>query len=48
MPITVPPTWPDVALARAISRNTTPPTERAASVLTWAADEHVVCALTLG
>ncbi|GKQ50964.1 phosphatase PAP2 family protein [Bradyrhizobium sp. Ce-3] len=48
MPITVRPTQPDIAIARVISRNTTPPTERAASILTWAADEHVVCALALG
>ncbi|PAY04711.1 phosphatase PAP2 family protein [Bradyrhizobium sp. UFLA03-84] len=48
MPITVRPTTPDIAIARTISRNTTPPTERAASILTWVADEHVVCAATLG
>ncbi|MGY4479985.1 phosphatase PAP2 family protein [Bradyrhizobium sp. USDA 3364] len=48
MPITVRPTKPDIAISRAISRNTTPPAERAASILTWVADEHVVCALTLG
>ncbi|MHC2252713.1 hypothetical protein ACVILK_002405 [Bradyrhizobium embrapense] len=42
MPITVRPTKPDIAIARVISRNTTPPTERAASILTLAADEHVV------
>ncbi|MCC8982974.1 phosphatase PAP2 family protein [Bradyrhizobium acaciae] len=48
MPITVRPTKSDIAIARAISRNTTPPTERVASILTWAADEHVVCALALG
>ena len=48
MPVTVPPSKADIVVARAIARNTTPPTERAASVLTWAADEHVVCALALG
>ncbi|WP_347336829.1 hypothetical protein [Bradyrhizobium embrapense] len=42
MPITVRPTKPDIAIARVISRNTAPPTERAASILTWAADEHVL------
>ncbi|MHC2251180.1 membrane-associated phospholipid phosphatase [Bradyrhizobium embrapense] len=48
MPITVRPTRPDIAIARAIARGTTPPTERAASILTWAADEHIVCAVALG
>ena len=48
MPITVRPTTSDIAIARTISRNTTPPPERAASILTWVADEHVVCAVTLG
>jgi membrane-associated phospholipid phosphatase len=48
LPITVPPSRPDIAIARAIVRNTTPPTERVASIATWAADEHIVCGVVLG
>jgi membrane-associated phospholipid phosphatase len=48
LPITVRPSKADIIVARAVSRNTSRPTERAASIATWAADEHVVCGLALG
>ena len=38
----------DRLIARAIARNVNAPTERLAQKLTWAADEHVLCALALG
>ncbi|MCA1453538.1 phosphatase PAP2 family protein [Bradyrhizobium sp. BRP22] len=44
----VQPTRADKAIAGAVSEYTTPTTERAAKVLTWGADEHVLCALALG
>jgi undecaprenyl-diphosphatase len=43
--ITVRPTATDVAIANSIASHTNPPTEEAAEVLTWGADEHVLCAL---
>jgi len=46
--IRVRPTRADIAIAGAISRHTGPATERAAGRLTWAADEHVICALAAG
>jgi membrane-associated phospholipid phosphatase len=44
--ITVRPTAADVAIANSIASHTNPPTEEVAAVLTWGADEHVLCALT--
>jgi hypothetical protein len=44
----VQPTRTDRAIAGAVSEYTTPTAERAAEVLTWGADEHVLCALALG
>jgi undecaprenyl-diphosphatase len=44
--ITVRPTAADVAIANSIAARTNPPTEEVAGVLTWGADEHVLCALT--
>ncbi|MFH0300722.1 phosphatase PAP2 family protein [Bradyrhizobium sp. 31Argb] len=44
----VQPTRADKAIADTVSEYTTPTTERAAEVLTWGADEHVICALALG
>ncbi len=46
--ITVHPTKTDVALADTIAAHTGPRTEAAAEVLTWGADEHVLCALAAG
>jgi undecaprenyl-diphosphatase len=42
------PTYADKAIARSIARHTSPTTERAAKLLTWGADEHVLCALAVG
>ncbi|MEO8832703.1 MAG: phosphatase PAP2 family protein [Bradyrhizobium sp.] len=44
--LTVRPTAADVAIANSIASHTNPPTEKVAGVLTWGADEHVLCALT--
>jgi membrane-associated phospholipid phosphatase len=44
--ITVRPTAVDVAIANFIATHTNPPTEEAAGVLTWGADEHILCGLT--
>jgi undecaprenyl-diphosphatase len=44
--VTVRPTDADVAIARAISRNTGPAPERLARALTWGADEKVLLTLT--
>ena len=46
--IRVRPTQADVSIANAIARHTDRPTETAAEVLTWAADEHIICALAAG
>jgi membrane-associated phospholipid phosphatase len=43
MPITIQPTSADVRIARAVARHTDWRTERAAEVLTWGADEHILC-----
>jgi membrane-associated phospholipid phosphatase len=48
MPITVSPTRTDIVIAQAIARHTTPAAERASEVMTWGADEHVLCAIALG
>ena len=47
-PITVRPTRADLSVAKIVSAHTGPRTERAAEVLTWGADEHVLCALAVG
>ena len=41
MPVTIRPTGADIAIARAIVRNTKPAPEAVASALTWGADEKV-------
>jgi hypothetical protein len=46
--MTVRPTAFDVAVANEISSHTGPRTEQAAEVLTWGADEHILCALAAG
>ena len=42
------PTQADVAIANAISAHAGPGSEEAAEVLTWGADEHLLCALAAG
>jgi PAP2 superfamily protein len=42
------PTYPDRVIADAVSEHTTPTVERVAELLTWGADEHLLCALALG
>jgi membrane-associated phospholipid phosphatase len=44
MPVIVRPTRIDERIARLIARDTTPRTEKIAEVLTWGADEHILCA----
>ena len=44
MPVTVRPTRADKEIARVIARNTSTATEETAEILTWGADEHVLCA----
>ncbi|MGY3615910.1 phosphatase PAP2 family protein [Bradyrhizobium sp. USDA 10063] len=44
----VQPTRTDKIIADTVSEYTTPTAERVAEVLTWGADEHVLCALALG
>ena len=46
--ITIRPTKPDRWVANAIARDTNARTEDAAGVLTWGADEHVLCLLAAG
>jgi undecaprenyl-diphosphatase len=47
VPITVRPTGTDIAIARAIARNTEPAPEEVARALTWGADEKVLLVLAL-
>jgi membrane-associated phospholipid phosphatase len=47
-PIRVPPTSADVSIANAIAARTGRSTEQAAKVLTWGADEHILCAMAGG
>lgn len=47
-PLTIRPTRADVSLANAIAAHTGPRMEAAAQILTWGADEHVLCALAAG
>jgi hypothetical protein len=46
--VRVPPTRSDVSIANMIARHTGRPTEQAAELLTWGADEHVLCAVAAG
>jgi hypothetical protein len=47
-PITVRPTRADLSIANAVSAHTRPGVERTAEILTWGADEHVLCFLAAG
>ena len=47
MPVTVRPTGADIAVARAITRNTKPAPEAVARALTWGADENVLLVLAV-
>jgi membrane-associated phospholipid phosphatase len=47
-PIRVPPTSADVSIANTIAARTGRSTEQAAKVLTWGADEHILCAMAGG
>ena len=42
------PTKADIEIAERISEHTSPAVEQIAKVLTWGADEHVICALAAG
>jgi len=42
------PTQPDIEIANAVSAHACPETEEAAEILTWGADEHLLCALAAG
>lgn len=42
------PTRADIEIANAVAEYTNPQTEHVAEVLTWGADEHVLCALAAG
>jgi hypothetical protein len=42
------PTRADIEVANAVSAYTSPQTEQAAEILTWGADEHVLCAFAAG
>ena len=44
MPVTVRPTRADKEIARVIARDTSTAMEETAEILTWGADEHVLCA----
>jgi hypothetical protein len=48
MPITVKPTQADLAIAREVVRYTNERTEKAADVITWGADEHLLEAVAVG
>jgi PAP2 superfamily len=48
MTVRVRPLPADIALARAIARNTRPLAEEVSSIITWGADEHVLTALAVG
>jgi membrane-associated phospholipid phosphatase len=47
-PVTVRPTREDVEIANAIASHTGPRTEQAAELLTWGADEHLLCIVAAG
>lgn len=42
------PTRADIEIANAVSNYANPQTEEAAGLLTWGADEHLLCALAMG
>ena len=42
------PTRADIEIAEWIADHTRPETEQIAEILTWGADEHVICALMAG
>ena len=42
------PTEADIEIANAVAEQTSPETEEVAEVLTWGADEHVLCAIAMG
>ena len=44
-PVRVRPTRSDVSIANMIARHTDRPTEQTAELLTWGADEHILCAI---
>jgi len=48
MVIRVKPTKVDVSVARAIARHTSPPVEEVAQIVTWGADEKILCGLAAG
>jgi membrane-associated phospholipid phosphatase len=48
VPYRVQPTHIDIAIANAVAEYTSPRTERAAGLLTWGADEHVLLAIATG
>jgi membrane-associated phospholipid phosphatase len=48
VPYQIPPTRTDIAIANAVADHTSPRTERAAELLTWGADEHVLLAMAAG
>jgi membrane-associated phospholipid phosphatase len=47
-PIRVRPTRADIRIADAIADHTGRSTEKAAEIITWGADEHIICALAAG
>jgi undecaprenyl-diphosphatase len=47
MPVTIRPTSADVKIAHAVARHTNRRTEQVSQVLTWGADEHVLCSAAL-
>jgi hypothetical protein len=48
MPAEIKPTQADLLIARAIARHTNPPAEQVSQLVTWGADEHILCALAAG
>jgi len=44
-PVTVKPTWIDIAIADGIAEHTNPKLEETAEAMTWGADEHLLLAL---
>jgi undecaprenyl-diphosphatase len=48
MPATIKPTRADLLIARAIARHTNPLAEQIFQLMTWGADEHILCALAAG
>jgi undecaprenyl-diphosphatase len=48
MTVTVKPTQADLAIARGVARHTRPPAENFSKVVTWGADEHIMCGLAVG